>query len=248
VRTEAADIPDWRDAEAYAALRNAERALFAWEWLRRDPAYRSAAASRPKRAPAARFGLAAFEPPSRAVPDARPVWSASVHPAVLAARPCADGIRSDLFDLSAFARLARLVTSDGADHLLLSDGLRSIRIDAPNGAFDAPVRLDYRLGGLASAHAPLLTLRRFLAFAASGRLSAALHPREARAARWILIIRAWDGLASGADQRRIAEVLLSRSACQACWRTRESSLRSRAQRLVRSARAFAAGGYRSLLR
>jgi hypothetical protein len=254
VRTEAALIPDWRDPEAYAALRTAERPLFAWEWLRRDPSYRSAAALAAEQPAArraapdpARFGLAAFEEPSRAAPDARPVWSAGVHPAVLSVRPGPGRGRSDLFDLSAFSRLARVVASDEADHLLLSDGLRSIRIDAPSGAFDAPVRLDYQLGGLASAHAPLLTLRRFLALARSGGFSASLHPREARAGRWILVLRAWDGLASGADQRRIAEVLLSRSAGQACWRGREPSLRSRAQRLVRSARAIAAGGYRSLL-
>jgi hypothetical protein len=27
---------DWRDAAAYAPLLEADRSLFAWEWLRRD--------------------------------------------------------------------------------------------------------------------------------------------------------------------------------------------------------------------
>jgi hypothetical protein len=51
----------------------------------------------------------------------------------------------------------------------------------------------------------------------------------------------------GANQRDIAEVLLSRSAAERRWRSREQSLRSQAQRLVRSACAFAGGAYRVLL-
>jgi hypothetical protein len=62
-----------------------------------------------------------------------------------------------------------------------------------------------------------------------------------------MLLRTWDGLAAGADQRQLAEVLLSRSAGGPRWRAREPSVRSQVQRLVRSARAFAAGGYRVLL-
>jgi hypothetical protein len=62
-----------------------------------------------------------------------------------------------------------------------------------------------------------------------------------------MMIRAADALAAGAGQREIAEVLLSRSVGEPRWRGREPSIRSQAQRLVRSARLMAAGGYRSLL-
>jgi hypothetical protein len=255
VRTEAASIPDWRDPERYAALLDADRTLLAWEWLRRDPAYRSAArafeAGRPAGLATAgpeRFGLCAFEPADCAVPDARPIWRAEVHPLVLAARPGAAGARCDLFDLARFSLFARLVTDEAADRLLLSDGLRSVRIDAQPGTFGhGPVHLNYELGGIMSAEPPLLTLRRFLALAGTGRLSRVLHPRERRARRWILLLRAWDGLGTGADQREIARILLSRSAGEPGWRNREPSVRSQVQRLVRSARAFARGGYRRLL-
>jgi hypothetical protein len=57
----------------------------------------------------------------------------------------------------------------------------------------------------------------------------------------------WDTLTAGADQREIAQELLSPTAGVPRWRSRESSVRSQAQRLVRSARGFAAGGYRALL-
>jgi hypothetical protein len=252
---EAGYPPDWRDPGDYSALLGADRSAFAWEWLRRDPAYRSAAhefdmrrsAIPPSPGPA-RFGLAEFEPARRGVPDARPVWRADIHPLVLVARAVSATARGDLFDLAPFAALARLVRTEHADHLLLSDGLHSIRLDASPGAFaSGGIYLAYELGGLVSAEAPLLTLRRFLALSRTGRFSRVLHPREPRARRWILMLRAWDALAAGADQRQIAEVLLSRSAREPRWRSRAPSVRSQAQRLVRSARALAGGGYRQLL-
>ena len=64
----------------------------------------------------------------------------------------------------------------------------------------------------------------------------------------MLLLRAHDALAAGADQRDIAEALLSREAAQPKWRVGAPSLRSRAQRLVRGARLMAAGGYRELLK
>jgi hypothetical protein len=144
--------------------------------------------------------------------------------------------------------MGTLVTTPFADHLLLSDGWRSIRLDGAAGLFaGGTVRLAYRLEGLGGAEAPLLTLRRLLAFDRSGRFSSALHPRERRSPRWVQILRAWDALQEGAGQREIARVLLSASAGEPDWRIREPSLRSRVQRLVRLARSMAGGGYRALL-
>jgi len=54
------------------------------------------------------------------------------------------------------------------------------------------------------------------------------------------MLRAWDALSAGADRREIARELLSLAAGESRWRSRQSSVRSQAQRLVRSARAFAA--------
>jgi hypothetical protein len=140
------------------------------------------------------------------------------------------------------------VTTPLADHLLLSDGWRSIRLDGAAGLFaGGTVRLAYRLEGLGGAEAPLLTLRRLLAFDRSGRFSSALHPRERRSLRWVQILRAWDALQDGAGQREIAAALLHPAAAEPDWRIREPSLRSRVQRLVRLARRMAGGGYRALL-
>lgn len=250
--------PDWREAAAYAPLLDADRCLFAWEWLRRDPAYRSAAERALSRQPrsrgaglqAADFGLVAFEPPGVAVPHARPMWTSEVLPAVLrveAARPAQTA--ADTVDIQSLQGFAQLIAGSAVDHLLLSDGFRAIRIDGPKDTFTGgPSSLRYAIEGLAAAEAPLLTLRRFLALCRTGGFARSLHRREARARRWILLLRARDAEAAGADQRQIAAVLFSRSAGDPCWRTREPSVRSQVQRLVRSARLFAAsGGYRTLL-
>lgn len=253
MKTEAVSAPDWHDAARYAPLLSADRSMFAWEWLRRDPAYRAAAracAMAPAEGveDATQFGLLTFEPAELAVPAARPLWHAEAHPYVLEARSDPSRSHGDEIDLGRFAGLVRLAEHGGAGHLLLSDGFRSIRIDAPPGTFaNGPVFLAYIIGGVASAEPRLLTLRRFLALCRTERFSRALHAPEPRARRWIMMIRAADALAAGAGQREIAEVLLSRSVGEPRWRGREPSIRSQAQRLVRSARLMAAGGYRSLL-
>jgi hypothetical protein len=253
VQAETGSGLDWRDAAAYAPLLEADRSLFAWEWLRRDTDYRAAACASKEGARAAspppeRFGLIRFESPHLAVPAARPLWSSDVHPYVLGAeatRPCPT---DDSFHLEPLQGLARLVIRDHTEHLLLSDGLRAVRLDGSEGAFSrGPAHLRYALGGVSSAEPPLLTLRRFLALCRTGAFARSLHRREARARRWILLLRACDALAAGADQRQIAEEVLSRSVAEPRWRSRESSIRSQVQRLVRSARRMTAGGYRKLL-
>jgi hypothetical protein len=241
---------DWRNAAAYAPLLGADRSLLAWEWLRRDARYIAAAAGTAlgTRRSAAHFGLVDFEPPQLTLPDARPLWTSGVHPYVLHVTRCGEAGASDAFELQRFSAIATLVTREQSEHLLLSDGFRTLRLDGPPGTFVAgPVSLRYMLQGVAAAERPLLTLRRLLALCRSGSFPRSLWPRETRARRWILMLRAYDALATRADQREIARHLLSPTAGEPRWRSRESSVRSQAQRLVRSARAFAAGRYRALL-
>jgi len=247
--------PDWRDAAAYEPLLDADRSLFAWEWLRRNPAYREAAdralevdSGRDLAGPE-RWGLHAFEPPDMPAPEARPLWCARVHPFVLgveAGPP--DG--EDIFDLERFIAISTLMTAaDDREHLLISDGLRAIRIDVLAGTIvGGPAGLRYRLIGLASAERPVLTLRRFLALWRTGRFCRSLHPTAVRAKRWLLMLRTHDALTAGANQRDIAAVLLSAGAGQLRWRSRSPSVRAQMQRLVRGARRMASGGYLELLR
>ena len=258
MRQEPGHAADWRDAAAYAPLLQADRSVFAWEWLRRDPGYRTAAERALGRASglrpdkpheAGRWGLHVFESPSLGAPAARPVWRADVHPYVLEADAGPVTGDHDSFELDRLLTASTLVVGrGGAEHLLISDGLRAVRLDLLSGSLrHGPVRLRYRLAGFESAKAPLLTLRRLLALWRTGRFAAALHPVEARSGRFVLMLRAWDAAASGATQREIAAELLSGEAGEARWRVAVPTVRSRVQRLVRGARAMAVS-YRSLLR
>jgi hypothetical protein len=247
-------LPDWRDAGAYAPLLAADRALLAWEWLRRDEVYRSAAGqgagtAGPCVAGPGRWGLHAFEPPDAAVPGARPVWRADVHPYVLPVRAVPGAEGDDALELELLVPLCRLVEdSAGLQHLLISDGLRSIRIDVVEGSIrEGRARLHYLIAGFEHAEKPLLTLRRLLALRRTGHFSGSLHSPGTRARRLVLMLRAYDALASGARQREIAAWLLDGDALRDRWRVRAPSLRSRVQRLVGCARTVAAGGYRALL-
>ena len=245
---------DWRDGAAYAPLLGADRSLFAWEWLRRDPAYRAAARQALggnlraiRHRAAATFGLVVLEDPDLAVPKARPLWRSAIDPRVLRVERCS-GTAEDTFAFRRLQPFATLHADDEGEHLLLSDGLRTIRLDAPEATFGGqPVCLRYRIEGLANAEPLVMTLRRLLALCRTRSFARSLHPREVRAARWVLMLRALDAVSAGADQREIAGVLLDRSAADARWRIRDPSLRARAQRLVQSARFYAGGGYRTLL-
>lgn len=259
MRLEEEQVADWRDASAYAPLLGADRSIFAWEWLRRVPAYREAARSRaPGDKPsgaviaderAARWGLHAFECPELAGPDARPIWRREVYPSVLSARAADAGEAEERFDLSRLRIVATLVRNrSGMEHVLLSDRGRTLRLDIVSGTIcNGPVLLRFELAGLRSVDRPLLTLRQLVALWGAGRFSRALHPLEVRAARWILLLRTHDALATGADQREIASCLLDAEAAGPRWRVQAPALRSRVQRLVREARRMAARGYLSLL-
>jgi hypothetical protein len=248
--------PDWRDSAAYEPLLAADRALLAWEWLRRDGAYRRAERAHRAGSGTARgigcpeqWGLHAFEEPGLSIPDARPVWSSKVHPFVLPVR-AVPGTRDDSIDLRALSPLCRLATGRaGRQHLLISDGLRSIRIDVMEGRIGrCRLTFHYLVAGFESAERPLLTLRRLLALRRTGDFSSPLHSPDSRATRFVLMLRTADALASGAVQRDIAAELLDPDARKSRWRVRSPSLRGRVQRLVGSARAMAAGGYWRLLR
>lgn len=244
-------IPDWRDPAAYAPLLAADRAILAWEWLRRIPAYRSATFVRESvrvEAGAVDWGLHRFENPDCGAPIARPMWTRKVYDAVLSAdaRPAS---RSCGFDPAALGHLLSIALDGGGERLLLCDGWRAIRLDLCMGsAGRGGVELRFLLPGPPWLSPPLLALRRFESLVRVGRLTRALHPPEPRARRQLLLLRTADALAAGAGQREIAACLLDPEANRVAWRDERPDLRLQAQRLVRDARAQLAGGYRSLLR
>jgi hypothetical protein len=248
VRANDGFVPDWRDSAAYEPLLKADRSLVAWEWLRRTRDYGEAARASHAGAEPERWGLHAFEPPGLAVPIARPVWCAGRHPFVLSAwaEPSPPG--PDSFLLETVGQFATLGAGPGVEWLLLSNGYRIVRLDVRGASLRCgPVRLSFHLSGIAGARSMLLVLRRFLALANRGGFPSSHYPRDPKARRLVLLLRAYDALLDGADQRMIAGELLSDRAAEKGWRLNAPSLRSQVQRLVRKARSMAACGFWNLL-
>lgn len=235
---------DWRSADAYAALLECDRRFFAWEWLRRSPAYRHCWRRRdllPGDA-AARMGLVAWIDPAIAAPRARPIWNVDTDPAVLDGRPARQGgldkINADSLDILSIAPLVSVAVSAKAEHWLLSDGHWAVRLDLHNGTLlGGPLLIEHRLTGLGSLAPRLAALRRLASVAERGRLPASLMPRERRAAQWILELRVADGLLAGASQQMMARCLFGSVIAAEHWRLESTAYRLRIQRLVRRARA-----------
>jgi hypothetical protein len=193
-------------------------------------------------------GRHTFEEPDAGAPGARLVWRRQALPSVLEVRATPGGRADDVFALARLSSLATMVVGEGAEHLLLSDGQSSLRMDVIAGSIrDGPVLLSYTISGFESAAAPLMSLRQLVAVVMKRSFAKTLHPADPRAPRWIALLRTLDALALGASQRKIATLLLDPRAAEPRWRVGTSSLRARAQRLVREARRMAAGGYRRLL-
>jgi hypothetical protein len=254
---EAGDIPDWREARSYEQLLGVEKPALAWEWLRRDPGYRDAAlesighADRRgavSAAAAPRWNLHAFADPRLAAPLARPLWAAPACGWVVRTIATRGRDGEDVLDLKELAGFATLTRSPAAQHLLLSDGRRSIRLDVIGDELEgSPVKLAYLLHGVEDLARPLLVLERLRSLILQKRFVSSLYPPVRRARREVMLLRAFDAIQAGASQADIAELLLSRRFERRSWRIHSPSLRSQAQRLVRASRAMASGGFWDLL-
>jgi len=235
-------LPDWNDAAGYGVLGSADRTAFAWEWLRRTDSYRDAWESRDTgRSDASAFGLERFEDPRRETPMARPIWSASIDQTVIRAKVhslhAAASDRIDLLDLQHLVTLT--VSEDQIEHLLLSDGFHSLRIDIVQGTLiGCPAVLRYLIEGIDTLRGPLATIDRLVRLSKTGRLDRSVLRPTMLTQRWISELRVADALASGADYQEIARALYGDHVSANRWRTRSTPFRTRTrtQRQVRTAR------------
>lgn len=142
------------------------------------------------------------------------------------------------------------VDASGAEHVVLSDGWRRIRLDLAAGSLagEGLVLLHFSLEGLSSAAGKLLPLKRFIDLCRHRRFGRSLFPEDRRIARWILLLRVRDALAAGASHREIATALYGAQRVGRDWSGPSDSLRSRVRRLVRDARAMEQGGFWTLMR
>lgn len=232
---------EWRDGDSYARFLGGDRRCFAWEWLRRTPAYHAAWRERQPPEP---FSLIRLADPGDDALAARPLWTASADMGVLQASVDGGDGSADRVDFARFAPLMTVLPGEGGRaHILLSDGLRSIRIDLRGaGRLIEPVALTWHIQGVHRAPAQIRALMQFAALTRRGRFSRTLHPAERRAARWIQMLRVHDALAVGASPREIVAGLFAIDTASPRWRIDASAWRLRVQRLARGARECLATG------
>lgn len=138
---------------------------------------------------------------------------------------------------------------DPLEHVLLTDGLRRLRLDVRGGTVTrGPVLLHFAFEGLRTIQAPLLTLRRLVAFDRRGTMPLKLFATERRAERWIAALRADDVRRTGGSQRDVAETLFGASRVREDWVGPSDYLRSQVRRLLRFGDRMRSGGWRELLR
>lgn len=245
--------PDWRDETAYSCLLQAGPAGIAWEWLRRKREYRLAFDAardwRPKVFNQPCFwGLCAFSDPALDYASARPLWHQYLYPMVLPVEVVRRG-HAPTIDLGHLAG-GPLTAADGANgiqHCLYMDAGTYLRFDLAGGTITGgPFVPRFPLLGTRSVVLLLPLVRQFLDMALTGKTRSWESPPN-WSCRRLLELRTSDALAAGASQREIAASLLDGDAFGPGWRDGLSSVRSRAQRLVRSARRMEEGGWRALL-
>lgn len=239
--------PDWRSAEAYRPLLGAEPAVWAWEFGRR--AVNGGNGRDPGAAlqGVADLCFAGAGPSGDHIPAVLWTWRADPSVPVLEVEPALRNEGAAL-DLQA-SPLAVLVvrTADDEQHVLISDGPRRLRLAIVRGdVLSGPVACRFRLPPHAMGATSLDGLRRLLVLRDTGLLPSASARRSTKSSRWVEILRAHDARRAGASQRQIAVLLFGQARVQEDWSGGSNYMRMRVQRLLRSAEALVAGGFRAV--
>ena len=148
----------------------------------------------------------------------------------------------DLSELPAVAAI-----EESGEHLLLSDGLRSLQLEVVQGTLlRGPVDLTFCIEE-AHTRAQIEALQSLLALRRRGQLSGCRAASVASQSRWIRQLRVHDALAAGASQRQIGIELFGSEETRRHWKEGSGAVRSSVQRLVRAALRNVAGSYLKFL-
>ncbi|WP_448659181.1 DNA -binding domain-containing protein [Sphingomonas sp. CJ99] len=240
------------------ALADAGPADLAWEWLRRNPAYRAEAsrwlglAQPVTDLPTAplnlieALGCLTLPDPCLGWQDASILWSSELDSTVLplAALPMSASIGLG-FDLAAWPGRAAISRGPDAEHVRLDDDAGTIRMDLVTGTLlGGPVRLVLDPAALRTAAPIAGPLGRLLGTncipipSTSVRLTRQQHRRQVQA------LQVHDARALGASIRDIGILLFGEDRVQADWAS--EALKSNCRRLIALAKAMATGGHRAL--
>lgn len=260
-------MPDVRHRGSFhgsdcAYLDDANAADLAWEWLRRDAAYRQLFPSASTDGP---FGCQLFPLAPNEVQqrwgclnvasaargaDATPLlWSAAADPSVLtvAALP-ATTPAGTVFDLADWGDRVTIVRGSHLEHVLVRPGRGQLRLDVCSGTIlQGPVRffVDVATGDTATVLADRLI--RFQNALLNDEADSLAQRRDRAHLRQIAALRTFDALVEGASIRDVAITLFGEARVRAEWLDPSEAMKSTCRRLIALSRRMANGGYKALL-
>ena len=263
--------PDWRNRSHYDYTASLSRQGWAWEFLRRNPAFRKAR----KRLKPSLMTIDSPGPSFKAVSlfkalhsledwgvfycdnldktaqDATVFWRPQDCPFVVSveAQEVPSRISGSWFSLQGLRCRTTIVRGpDGKEHALLFDRGRSVQL-LWRGASITKDRLLVTAEidiTTEQADPQLKTARRFRSLVRFGELRAGLFPPTERANRLRLVLQALDGSLAGARYRDIAAHVFGVGAED--WADPRRHAKDRTRHAVRRGRAIMEGRYRDLLR
>lgn len=256
-------LPDWRNAGAYSYTEKLTRAGWAWEFLRRNSAFRAdyarvVEASGPHRSKRIGvremralnpWGIAWCDPPHVSALDAIVFWQPRMgtHVLELQVSTLAPECESDTSLQDTVARAVKL-HSPGCCHLLLCDGLFRLQLRL-RGQFRRNGRLVMPVAFPRSAlKARLRLLSCFHEFVHSGKLAAKYFPKDPRRVRFLMVLRALDGENAAASHQEIAVALFGLERVQSSWNDPRGHMRDSIRRALKRGRTLMKGGYIRILR
>jgi hypothetical protein len=233
----------WTVSAAYLYTLDLDGPALAWEYLRRNPVYRSDWRLQRSLEP---WGVYRGEDPARDARDARPLWIAS--PAALL-HVRGSTVRSSAaslgFDLWRVPGRKRLVLGDAGLALLAEFSSHRLQIslagDLGDGdAYAVTVPLGPSLRGQLDAF-------NAQAMALQGEAPSAIPVRQSSRAALLHLraLQALDGLQAGASHREIAHALLGAETVAQRWQA-DGELRAQVRHILRRAEAYMQDGYRAL--
>ncbi|GLV24714.1 DNA -binding domain-containing protein [Sphingobium sp. TomTYG45] len=253
----------WPGDQAYRYLEDIGPTGLAWEWLRRDPAYRrlEPAPHRMGRTGViliehaahpvvTRWGCLNVENSTLPAPDGAILWSSALDPSILRclAVPAAIG-QAGAFNLELCGEKAVVVKGGaGAEHILIGARPGGLRIDLLEGTLlQGPVMLRYDFSAADDIEPSLTTLRAFHHLCRMGKLSHRAIKKRQRDRRVVDALRTHDALQAGASIRDVGILLFGAGRVAEEWGAPGEALKSQCRRMIALARRMAGGGYRCLL-
>lgn len=183
--------------------------------------------------------------------DANVFWRPHHLPHVLSATACrvAGRLNGDELDIFALpCRVAVLLVGDGFQHVLFTDGHKSLQLIVSGAGIFEPVRLTSRiLWPSAETKQRLEAIAVLNALRQTGRFLPRFFRVEPRCARLRWVLRALDGFLAGASHREIGVTLFGIARIERDWADPGDHLRDMIRRAVKRGRSLMDGEYRRFL-